>query len=370
MLGALTLSIACADSLTIVNPNFSAVSVQCSNGYAYQSFMGGNCAGPLFTQQDFNSGLGIGWTFTYLPAGAGGTGVTGPNTAFYPPPFTGLPFSRAAFLQGSNATLSQTIAGFVPRGLYTLSFYLGSRYSSSFDGNQTVQVTIDSQVIGSWNLVSFTPFTLQTVAFSVAHGGSHTLKFAGAVSGDHTAFFSGLSIATASSLTVSPASGFPGIRVAVSAGGFAPSETVSVFGYGATPAAIGTATADASGNAIVEGRIPQTPFGKCGLKAIGHTSGTVASGTVSVTPRLLVNPKTGKVGDSISAGGLGFAAGEAVNVIWLSPATSLGSSTTDGNGSFPTLIFAIPSGVPPGSNAVIATGQRSGVIASAQITIQ
>ena len=48
----------------------------------------------------------------------------------------------------------------MPGGLYTLKFYLGSRHSTAYDGNQTVEATIDEQVIGTWKLVTFTPFTL------------------------------------------------------------------------------------------------------------------------------------------------------------------------------------------------------------------
>jgi hypothetical protein len=102
LLGALTLSIASADSLTVVNPNFGNVAVQCSPGYAYESYMGGNCEGPGNPQQDFNAAVGVGWTLAPLPNDANGpatngNGITDPN-AFNAPSFAGLPFSRAAFL--------------------------------------------------------------------------------------------------------------------------------------------------------------------------------------------------------------------------------------------------------------------------------
>lgn len=112
-----------ADSLTVVNPNFANVAVQCSLGYAYQSYMGANCEGPG-NAAGFNSSIGVGWTFAPNPTGSDGDGVTDPNTIFDPPPFTGLPFSRAVFLQGATGVLGQAITGFVPGGLYTLTFYL------------------------------------------------------------------------------------------------------------------------------------------------------------------------------------------------------------------------------------------------------
>ena len=368
----MTLSIASADSLTVANPNFSAVAVQCSGGAAYQSD-GGNCDVNDFKQQPFNTSVGIGWQFAAVPYDGGGDGLTEPNSFFEPPPFTGFPFSQAAYLQGPNAEISQTLAGFVPGGQYTLSFYLGSRYASGgYDGNQTVEAMVDGQVIGTWALVSDMPFTLQTTPFTVGYGGLHTVKFAGTVSGDHTAFFSGVSINAASTLTVSPASGVPDISAAVSAGGFAPFEGITLYGYGygSTPAAIGAATAGASGNAVVFGRILQTPFGAYGLQAVGSISGAVASGIMSISPELVVSPKTGTNGGNVTAIGLGFAAGEVVSLTWLSPSTLLGSSKAYDNGTFPALTVAIPAGAPVGTNTVIATGRTSGASTAAQITVQ
>jgi hypothetical protein len=292
-LGALTLSIASADSLTVVNPNFSTVAVQCSDGTAYQS-VGGNCETPDFLQQPFNTSVGIGWQFAAIPRGGGGDGLTEPNSTFEPPPFTGLPFSQAILLQGDKARVWQTLVGFIPGVQYTLSFYLGSRYTSgSYDGNQTVEAIIDGQPV-----------------------------------------------------------------------------TLLGYGYSDVPAKIGTGTATASGNATVEGRIPQTAFGTFGLQLVGSISGTVASGAISISPVLLLSPATGTIGETVTLTGFGFAAGEKVNVNWISPSTSLGNSTAYANGTFPTLTFAIPVGAPPGPNAVIATGQRRGAIATAQIVVK
>jgi hypothetical protein len=372
VLGAVTLSIALADSLTVVNPNFANVAVQCAGaGYAYQAVMAGNCAGPTVPQQNFNVGLGIGWTFE-VGTVTGGDGVTTPNTDFNPPPFTGLPFSQAALLQGTvSATIGQEITGFVPGGTYALSFYAGSRYASAgtYDGNQTVQVMLGGQALGTWNLVSFTPFTLETANFTAVDGGSNILKFQGIVSGDHTAFFSGVSIETVSSLTVSPATGVPGIGVAASASGFTPFETVNLIAYASAPATIGTTTANASGVVNLEGHLPQTPFGACGLQAVGQSSDTVASGIISVRPFLSVSPSSGAVGQTVTVTGFGFAAGEEVGLAWPNPPTSLGSATANKNGTF-SAQFAIPSGAPAGTDDVVARGQRTGAVAAAQIAVQ
>ena len=195
LMSAFALAIGHAQPLTITNPNFGNVPVQCSAGYAYQSSLGGACSDPLGPEQRFNSTRGMGWSFTPHTAANGGPGVTNPNTIFNPPPFAGLAFTTAAVLQGPSI-VSQSIGGFVRGRVYTLSFYLGSRYQQSggIDGNQTVQAVIDGQVIGTWTLTSFAPFTLRTAAFTVGHSGNHILEIGGILNGDHSAFFSGVTL--------------------------------------------------------------------------------------------------------------------------------------------------------------------------------
>lgn len=188
-LAILAVAGACSgDTINIANGDFSAVPVACGSGYTYQTFeAGGNCSGPTAPEQDFNSDPQIGWTFA-------GSGLTGPSTAFNPPDFAGA-FTQAAFLQGSDSSISQSVSGFVDTETYTASFYLGSRYSNSpNDGNQTVSVLIDNVLVDRYTLTSFTPFALITTdSFSVTTG-SHTLTLEGSTDGDHTAFVSDISL--------------------------------------------------------------------------------------------------------------------------------------------------------------------------------
>ena len=199
----LTLSLAAFGQPTIVNFDFSAVPVECSSwGFAYE--------GPVLwcsndpTSQNFNATPGFGWilggpvSIPALPPGYhanGGSGLTGPDTYFYPPPFNGMPFNQAVFLQSIGSFVWQSVEGF-SAGNYTLSFYLGSRYNSccGYDGNQTVVALIDGNVIGTWVLSSYTPFTLETAKFTVSTDGSHKVEFRGLNYGDHTAFVSYVTI--------------------------------------------------------------------------------------------------------------------------------------------------------------------------------
>jgi len=189
VLALLAISGTCsADTLYVANGDFSAVPVACGSGYAYQTFeVGGSCSGPTAPEQDFNSTPQIGWTFD-------GSGLTGPSTAFNPPAFDES-FSQAAFLQGSDSSISQSVAGFVDTETYTVNFYLGSRYNDPpTDGDQTVSVLIDNVLVDQYTLTSYTPFApITTDPFTVSTG-SHTLTIEGSTDEDHTAFVSDISL--------------------------------------------------------------------------------------------------------------------------------------------------------------------------------
>ena len=112
---------------TIVNFDFSAVPVACSDwGFTYEG-AALTCNYPV--TQNFNGSPGFGWILGWGVALSGsprygGAGVTGPNGAFCPPSFDGLPFYQAAILQSLGSFAWQPVGGFTA-GNYTLSFYLG-----------------------------------------------------------------------------------------------------------------------------------------------------------------------------------------------------------------------------------------------------
>jgi hypothetical protein len=171
-------------NVTVGNPDFATPTVACGLDYAYQQ--SGGCSAS-YPQQDFNGTSGFDWTF-----GAGDNGLTGPSTNFNPPDFGSLGFAQAAFLQDDAASVSQLLTG--PAGIWTVSFYLGSRYASGgYDGNQTVEVLLDGQNVGTYALSSYTPFALETTSPLTLGAGSYNLEFEGTASGDHTAFVSGVS---------------------------------------------------------------------------------------------------------------------------------------------------------------------------------
>ncbi len=193
-------SAAFASSLSVTNPDFATPAIACSAlGYAYQGSAGCNNtvagSGLPFPHQDFNGAAGFGWTLG-PNAGDGLTGSNNPNGNFQTPSFSGLPFTQAVFLQNAGSTISQVVPGFSAATNYVLSFYLGSRFANGNDGNQTVEALLNGNVIGTWALTSFTPFTLESVALPGGASGSETLEFEGLAQGDHTAFLSDVSISS------------------------------------------------------------------------------------------------------------------------------------------------------------------------------
>lgn len=179
----------------LVNGDFGAVVPYCDDygGYRNYTYQGTLGCGGGHQSQDFNNSPGFGWFLGDTHPEYQGSGITGPTTAFNPPPFDGLPFREAVFLQGADSSVSQDIAGFTP-GSYLVSFYLGSRFNEGYDGNQTVEALFDGQVVATYYLSSFTPFTLENVFLSVGTPGTHTLEFRGINDGDHTAFLSAVNI--------------------------------------------------------------------------------------------------------------------------------------------------------------------------------
>lgn len=193
----LTMAASASGQINIVNFDFGAVRISCGNDYAYQGAVTSCPYG--YNTQNFDQTPGFGWilggvaTRQLAPTSLeGGAGLTGPNTIFFPPPFDGLPFNQAVFLQDIGGFVWQEVAGFTDGGTYKLSFYLGSRHY--YDGTQTVVALIDGIPIGSWALSTGTPFTLETATFKVSTGGSHAVEFMGTNPGDHTAFLSYVTI--------------------------------------------------------------------------------------------------------------------------------------------------------------------------------
>jgi len=182
-----------------------------------------------------------------------------------------------------------------------------------------------------------------------------------------------LQVYPAATVSGSLPSAAPGTTITFTGSGFVPMEVVKIHvgGFGTTPVA--TAIADAAGNFTIGASVPQRPYGPEDVYAAGQTSGRLGATTVDLTPRLRISPSTGSPGGAATAQGLGFGAGETVNVYWGNPRQLLGTPPTNISGSFVgsgALHFMIPTNAAPGSNPVIAIGQTTGAIAIGKITVE
>jgi hypothetical protein len=190
--------------------------------------------------------------------------------------------------------------------------------------------------------------------------------------GDALSFFGSFSLQVwpAAALSLSQASGSPLTKITLTGSGFDPTETVEIFAghIGVPPLFTSTAT-DASGSFTVSASEPQHPYGPMDVYAIGVSSHKLGAATLSVAPALAMNPATGAPGGTTSAYGLGFGAGEAVDIYWNNPRQLLGTATANAEGSGD-LTITIPSNASPGINAVIGIGQTTSAIGVVGIKVQ
>ena len=85
----------------------------------------------------------------------------------------------------------------------------------------------------------------------------------------------------------------------------------------------------------------------------------------STTASITLSPTSGSVGTVVSVSGTGFQSGETVKLSWGS--AGVGSSTASNRGAF-SASFTVPP-TPGGSHTVVATGESSGLSASAVFTV-
>jgi hypothetical protein len=176
----------------------------------------------------------------------------------------------------------------------------------------------------------------------------------------------------AATLTSNLSSAAPGTKIALTGSGFASMEKVAIYlrGFGFGPFAI--TAADGSGAFAVTARLPQAPHGPEDIYALGQ-SDELGAASIYVTPGLAVSPRIGAPGGAADAQGVGFGAGESVEIYWANPRQLLGTATTSSAGSFTdsgALMFTIPANAPPGDNAVTAIGLTTGAIGIGRITIE
>jgi hypothetical protein len=139
-------------------------------------------------------------------------------------------------------------------------------------------------------------------------------------------------------ITLSPLSGCVGNTVIVDGTGFTASSSVTIY-FGS--ASVGTAETDADGNFDdATFTVPASCVGTHTVKGEDENE-NYATTDFTVSPKITLTPASGSSGDTITVRGTGFKGSSNVTIYFGS--TTLGTATTDINGSFTDNTITIPS---------------------------
>ncbi len=231
------------------------------------------------------------------------------------------------------------------------NFAAGETVHISFNGTAVAQATADGS--GAFSSSFSVPAGVSGAVTVTATGATSSI----AVNSSFTR------IGAPAALTLSPATGAPGMRVVAGGSGFTPNEPVTIS---LGTAALVTTTANSQGQISANLTLPQrlSP-GTITLVATGSTSRMTGSAAYVVTaPTLTLSATTGQAGSSLTAVGHDFAAGEVVRVSF--NGVVVAQATADSSGTF-SAPFSVPAGA-SGSVPVTATGVSSLITASAAFT--
>lgn len=313
-----------------------------------------------------------------VTADAGG-GFTSGGSLVIPLSFAGTNRTFNAHGQASNgnASVSVTIGNFNP-GATPSTYYLLPGETLSFSGsgfapNESVAV---KQQGNAATLATFTTngsggFTSAgafTVPFEMA-GGARIFTLTGSQSNASLQVV----VTVGSFNSILHPSAFyvqPGSSLTFSGSGFANNETIDVF-HVPDSAPLATFSADSAG-AFTNAGASTVPFSFAGTtqmyRLTGRSSGTSGEVTIAVAQMFAnLNPSSYYIqpGQTLTATGSGFAAGETVN-FQLGSAT--GSGTADAEGNVTSNAITVPFSS-LSSLTLTATGAASGATASTNITL-
>jgi hypothetical protein len=178
-----------------------------------------------------------------------------------------------------------------------------------------------------------------------------------------------LQVWPAATLSLSQTGGPPGTKLTTTGSGFAPAERVGIYVNHIGGSPLITTTTDASGAFTIGTGEPQIPYGPIDFYAVGLTSGKLGAAPFFVSAAMVVTPHTGVPGDTATATGFGFGAGETVDIYWGEPRQLLGTATANAQGTS-TLKITIPASAPLGPNAVLGVGETTQATALGKVRVE
>jgi hypothetical protein len=268
------------------------------------------------------------------------------------------------FFDGNNSTPGISVFGaidsssFRPNGgsTWTLAGVSVPGSGTAFYSANGVTVILNGY---NWNNPATAPGDVcQSYAFSPASG--NVLSYFGAFT---------LQVWPAAALSLSPTGGPPGTSVTITGSGFSPEEIVDIHVNGTGGPPLAFPVTDASGGFTTTARELQAPYGPVNIDAVGRESGKLGAASLFVTAAMAGVPRTGSPGDTITANGFGFGAGETVDIYWADPRQLLGTTTANGKGSG-ALTFTIPANAPDGPNALQGIGQTTGAHGFGEVLVK
>jgi hypothetical protein len=249
---------------------------------------------------------------------------------------------------------------------------VGASGKAGFSGAAYVFQRIGSVWIQQAELRAPNSKQFDSVGSAVSLSAGTVLAGAGGRANGTGACFVYTNLPMAASLSLSASTGSPLMQLTLKGSGFAPAETVLLAYNGGSQVPLGTVTADGGGTFTATVRLPLVQYSSGLMAAIGRTSGLTGAANFAVAPRLVMNPGSGSAGSNVVAQGLGFGAGEKVDVYWAATSQLLGTATADNTGSFYQtggLIFRIPLGS-AGAKAVAGRGQTTSAVGVGYVAVR
>lgn len=153
--------------------------------------------GPAVPNGGFEAPVQAGGGASYRPAGAGwtftnGAGIAGNLNGFTQGNAPAPEGTQVAFLQGTNARMSQTVPGWQAGG-FRVAFRAARR--GSFSGPQDFRVLVDGSVLATFTVTARTYGSFATPVLQVG-AGSHTIEFQSlnTAGGDNTALIDAVTV--------------------------------------------------------------------------------------------------------------------------------------------------------------------------------
>jgi hypothetical protein len=254
-----------------------------------------------------------GGTFKYNPTGSpwtftGTAGVAENGSAFSAGNPAAPQASQVAFLQ-ANGGIGQAVN--FAAGTYMIRFAAAQRGNAG--GNQTFQVLVDGQVVGTFNGLAGTAFSAQSTTSFTVTAGTHTITFQGTNlnGGDNTALIDQVAINQFTTSLTDP--GFEQLPLGPNGYTFGP--TGSAWAFAGTAGVSGNGTAFTSGNSSapqgsqvaflqVNGSMSQSALISAGTYTLSFFAAQRGNGGGNQTFQVLVDGST--VDTLNSFGGSGY----------------------------------------------------------------